>query len=349
MTPAVAVSVSLGQSLPQAWYAGTHEPNGEGLNCSENTIFDLASLTKPLTTTLWCLQLVERGKMSLEDPIGKWVAVESKDLSMCPVWRLMTHTSGLPAHRPYFRGLGPPLLKTGRFSQAKTAIRRMIHETKPEQEAGQKEVYSDLSYLLLEEVCESAHAPLENIWHTLPGHGADALHYRPLSSREPANAYAATEQCPWRRELLQGQVHDDNCWTMGGVGGHAGLFGTLQDVHSLGQQWLAALTTQNNKLGLSQALIDHTVDLSQMHGNGTRVIGWDTPTPGRSSAGRFFGRRSVGHLGFTGTSLWIDPEANIVITLLTNRVSPSRDDIRIRGLRPELHDLLRTWLKGART
>ena len=228
---------------------------------------------------------------------------------------------------------------------AKASIRRMIANTPIVSAAGKSEIYSDLSYLQLEGVAESVDAPLEDCWESLPGHSADQLHFNPLKGEEQDDRmYAATERCPWRRRLLRGEVHDDNCWTMGGVGGHAGLFGRLSDVHSLGLEWLRGLNGQTNSLGLSAALIKETTARSTMLSSGTRVMGWDTPSPGVSTSGQYFGRRSVGHLGFTGTSLWIDPDAEVVMVLLTNRVCPTRANLGIRTLRPTAHNLAWTWL-----
>ena len=200
---------------------------------------------------------------------------------------------------------------------------------------------------MLEMVCESVNESLTTAWRKLPNHADEALHFRPIGEPgEPTNV-AATERCPWRQRLLRGEVHDDNCWTMGGVAGHAGLFGRLRDVHGAGQAWLTALVGGDSGLGVDTDLVQRMVDPGIMHRKGTRVLGWDTPSPGRSSAGRYFGRRSIGHLGFTGTSLWIDPDAEVVVTVLSNRVCPSRDDTRIRRLRPEIHDLVRTILGEA--
>ena len=126
---------------------------------------------------------------------------------------------------------------------------------------------------------------------------------------------------------------------MGGVAGHAGLFGTAEAVYLLARKWLLALNGAADELGLSYDMIQRCVSQRNLHPGGTRVLGWDTPTPGRSSAGLHFGRRSIGHLGFTGTSLWIDPDQDLIIILLTNRVCPTRDDIRIRSLRPDIHNL----------
>ncbi len=304
------------------------------------TVFDLASLTKPLTTHLWCLRLASEGRLDLEAPIGRWLRDLHPALAACPLWRLLNHTTGLPAHREYYAGLGPRVLQTGRHASALIALRRMLHSIEPEQPCGAGEIYSDLGFLLLEEVCERVDGPLRDRWSSLPGHGPDALRFRLLPA-EPDATYAATELCPWRGRLLMGEVHDDNCWTMGGVAGHAGLFGSLGAVHDAGLQWLRAAQGDAAPLDLDPSVVAWSLDRRRAHPRGTRVLGWDTPTPGASTSGSHFGRRSIGHLGFTGTSLWIDPDAEIVVTLLTNRVCPTRSNERLRPFRPALHDAAR--------
>lgn len=144
-------------------------------------------------------------------------------------------------------------------------------------------------------------------------------------------AAAATEDCPWRGGVLQGQVHDDNTWAMGGYAGHAGLFGSIRDV----LQFARVLPRMISSRTLGEAW----TRVSEPTGC-PRTLGWDTPTGPDSSAGRYFGLGTVGHLGFTGTSLWIDPAAGLAVGLLTNRVHPSRDNIAIRALRPKFHDAL---------
>lgn len=337
VAPAIAFAVGRGDGVPHTWYGGRHWPAADAPATSVRTVFDLASLTKPLTTTLWCLRLVEAGELSLDWPIGRLVEVTDRALRNAPIWRLLSHTAGLPAHRAYYRGLGPSVLQTGRFGDARRAVRRMLLGTALECPPGQAEIYSDLGFLLLEMVCEVADRPLAAAWSSLPGHGSQALHFRPLPA-EPAPCCAATERCPWRKRLLVGEVHDDNCWTMGGVGGHAGLFGTLEQVYALSRRFLGLVRGQDTGLGISPELARHAVARERMHPAGTRVLGWDTPTPGASTSGRCFGRRSIGHLGFTGTSVWMDPDADVVMVLLTNRVCPSRENPALRPLRPQLHD-----------
>ena len=155
------------------------------------------------------------------------------------------------------------------------------------------------------------------------------------------HTYAATEDCPWRNRLIVGEVHDDNCWTVGGIAGHAGTFGRIIDVHNVGQQFLAAYHGMANELSIEQDVLRHSFNDRYRIDGRDRVLGWQMRTPGASSTGQLFSDDSFGHLGFTGTSLWIDPKAHIVATILTNRVCPTRDNESIKAFRPRLHDALR--------
>ena len=255
----------------------------------------------------------------------------------------MTHTTGLPAHRAYFHGLLPWVRATRDFSGVAETIRRMVRRTPLEQAPGEQETYSDVGFLLLENVLETVDRPLARVWPTLPLHGPSALHFRPLVSpmdeaRPPLARVALTERSELRGGFMHGEVHDENAWTLGGVAGHAGLFGTADDVVAFGRAVLDTWHGRGEPLGVSTALLREAFSPRWLHPRGTRVLGWDTPSPGASSAGHHFGKRTVGHLGFTGTSIWIDLDAEVLMVLLTNRVCPSRDDIRIRKLRPILHD-----------
>lgn len=349
VAPAIAFGVATLDGPRGAWFAGHHAPGRAGRPCTADSRFDLASLTKPLSTTAWCLRLVASGQLALDQPVGDLVPVQDAALGACPVWRLLNHTTGLPAHRRYYEGLGPTVLRTGRHAQAERALRRMLGATTLDAAPGQREIYSDLGYMMLAWICERVDAPLGSVWRGLPGHGpaAQGLHFRPLPApADDRDAYAPTEQCPWRGRMLQGEVHDDNAWTLGGLAGHAGLFGTLDATLEAALSWLRALSGDDDALGVPAELVSTWCDRRWMHPHGTRVLGWDTPTPGASTSGTQFGRRSIGHLGFTGTSLWIDPSTGVAMALLTNRVCPSRDSAGIRAYRPAVHDAGWAWLRA---
>ncbi len=349
--PALAFAVDQGGHR-QTWFAGDLGPMPGGAPappCDAQTRFDLASLTKPLTTVPWVLRLVSEGRLDLLAPLGDALPGLEGPLARCPLWRLLTHTSGLAAHRPFFQGLAGTVGTAEGAARAKAAVRRMIAGAPLPSAPGAEERYSDLGFLLLEWAAERADAPLAARWPDLPGHGTGRLHFRPRPGPPPTAPYAPTERCPWRGTLLRGEVHDDNAWVIGGVAGHAGLFGTLDATVDAARAWLDAVRGDVALPGVDLAYTTSVLAPKWGHPQGTFQLGWDTPTPGGgSTAGTQFGRRALGHLGFTGTSIWMDVDANVVMVLLSNRVSPTRENQRHRPLRPALHDLGWAWARANR-
>jgi CubicO group peptidase (beta-lactamase class C family) len=166
--------------------------------------------------------------------------------------------------------------------------------------------------------------------------GLEHLFFVDLYSTKTREAdFAATELCPWRNILLEGAVHDDNAYVLGGIEGHAGLFGTAQDVLSLLSELMAAYSGFPCTTVFERNLIQTFL---KRHEHTGRVLGFDTPSPVGSSCGQYFSRETVGHLGFTGTSFWMDLVRKVIIILLTNRVHPSRNNNKIKAFRPKLHD-----------
>jgi len=165
--------------------------------------------------------------------------------------------------------------------------------------------------------------------------GLKNLYFNDLATDRHQAEYAATECCPWRGMLLKGAVHDDNAFAMGGIAGHAGLFGTARDVYGLLATLLAVYQGRQQTSIFRPAIVRTFLDRLP---NAERTLGFDAPAATGASCGRYVSQKSVGHLGFTGTSFWMDLERSIIIILLTNRVHPSRDNIRIRAFRPVLHD-----------
>ena len=216
----------------------------------------------------------------------------------------------------------------------------------------QLEQYHEEGYMILEGVIEVvAKKPLdrfveETVYEPL---GLRHLFFIPLFEGKKRNglSYAATEQCPWRQEIMDGQVHDDNAYVVGGVGGHAGLFGTAQDIHGLLEELLITYHGREGT-GLFEQHVVQTF-LKRQSDTGTWALGFDTPTRPDSSSGRHFSDQSVGHLGFTGTSFWMDLEKEVIIILLTNRIHPSRENERIKDFRPLLHDAVMEAILSAAT
>jgi CubicO group peptidase (beta-lactamase class C family) len=315
-----------------------------------DTVFDLSSLTKPLATTLAIMVLLREGKLRLDDRVSRTVpgfAVYGKD--GVTVRHLLAHCSGLAAWRPFFEEIGR-IEREGRPNfmatrGARDVVYEAIHRERPEHAPGVVAVYSDLGFILLGELVELA------TYQTLADFVRTRL-YRPLGLRqldfvdltrlrrqrlEPdTEAIAPTERCPWRGRVLCGEVHDDNAWAMGGVAGHAGLFGNAADVHALLVALRACARGEPGPFpaGLMREMWRRDGSVA----DSTWALGWDTPSAHGSMAGTRTSPHTIGHLGFTGTSLWIDLERDCHVILLTNRVHPSRRNEGIREIRPQLHD-----------
>jgi CubicO group peptidase (beta-lactamase class C family) len=149
---------------------------------------------------------------------------------------------------------------------------------------------------------------------------------------------APTENCPWRRKILCGEVHDDNAYAIGGVSGHAGLFSSARDIHAFLQRMSQCLEDKDSFL--PRDLVREFLTKDDAVSGSTFALGWDTPSPGKSASGSLFSPRTVGHLGFTGCSIWWDLEKSCHVVLLTNRIHPSRKNDKIKEFRPQIHDLI---------
>jgi len=315
-----------------------------------DTVFDLASLTKPLATTLAVMLLVREGKLRLDDRVSRVIpglAVHGKDA--ITIRQLLAHCSGLAAWRPFYEQIrrveedGRPNFMATRG--ARDFVYEAVHRERPEHPPGTKAVYSDLGFILLGELVElTTHQTLMDFLRTRLYRplGLQYLDFVDLTRKrrerlEPApDAVAPTEKCPWRGKILCGEVHDDNCWAMGGVAGHSGLFGNAACVHAL---LLMLRACSRGEAGpLPASLVREMWRRDGTVPGSVWALGWDMPSPTGSSAGSIISRNAVGHLGFTGTSMWLDPERDCHVILLTNRVHPSRKNEGIKDIRPQLHD-----------
>ncbi len=299
-----------------------------------DTIFDLASLTKPLATSLAVMLLIQNGDLALEQPIGSILpAIRGTAKEKIEVRHLLLHTSGLPAHRPYFKKL-LPLPSANRREQLNDllAAEPLIHEI------GEKTVYSDVGFMFLRWVIETVTgAPLdrfveEMIYQPL---GIFPLYFIRGNADKRKEMFAATQRCPWRESILQGVVSDENAFISDGVDGHAGLFGTARAVGDL----LGELTTvYSGEADRGLFRPEWVRRFFQRDETSGRTLGFDTPTPGASSSGTRFSEQTIGHLGYTGTSFWSDLKMKISVVLLTNRVHPDPENNMIQAFRPEIHN-----------
>jgi CubicO group peptidase (beta-lactamase class C family) len=355
-----------------------------------DTIFDLASLTKPLATTVAFMKLVDTGRVGLDQPISELIEAsplgDKKDLTPR---LLLNHSAGLVDWKPYY-------LKLVEFDprERKKVLRDSIIQEPFVYKPGEGNFYSDLGFMLLEWVIEEREG--ESMPQVL-----DRYFYGPLglkrtffvATREGQNPpqppftkggggregtkggagkgeggvhdtteaadsrfcgndeegfergnkgyskgeFAATENCPWRKEIIQGVVHDENAYAVGGYSGHAGLFGTAEEVHVLVNLLREHYPGKRNDY-LKPETVREFFTRQNIAKESTWALGWDTPTSEDSSSGRYFSENSVGHLGFTGTSIWMDLEKNVIVILLTNRLHPTRNNERIKAFRPKIHD-----------
>jgi len=321
-----------------------------------DTVYDLASLTKALVTSVLVMRAVEQGRLGLDEPL---LAVSETEGPT--VRQTLAHAAGLAAHRPLYERLGPEALR--RPGSMRSRLVALAAKEAPVRAPGSRSVYSDLGFILIGDWLERRlGARLDDLADreifTPSGLGAapsggigpsfvdlaGAAVARPFGGRP----VAPTERCAIRGGLIAGQVHDLNAFAMGGVAGHAGLFGAAGDVAGLAHALCAAWrdTAADGGRPLVSAAVLRELWAPAGIPDSTWRLGWDGPSATGSLAGARIHRRAVGHLGFTGCSLWIDPERETFVAVLSNRVHPTvRDDARFRALRPALNDAA---LDGAR-
>ena len=322
----------------------------EVLPMTADTVFDIASLTSVVGTTTLVMRLVHSGRLKLEDKVVRYLdgfSVFGK--SGISIAHLLTHTSGLAHWVPFYE----ELVRENSSSRmgiltsrgARDYVVNYIVRSQLKFAPGQKQMYSDLGLILLGRLCEvltGLSLDKAVMQYVLQPLGMKNTSYVDLSMIKRRGIHpvkgliAPTEDCPWRKRVLWGEVHDDNAWAMGGIAGHSGLFSTAPDLHLFAAQMLAASRGQSEFLpaeiirGFWQA-VERGEDTSWQ-------CGWDTPSSENGMIESKLNPAAVGVCGFTGCSLWIEPESGIDIVLLTNRIHPSRSNKKIRTFRPQLHD-----------
>ena len=321
----------------------TYEPGSPRVH--DGTIYDLASLTKIIATTSIAMRLVGRGDLSLEARVSEWM----------PEWRegvyadvrvrdLLEHSAGLPGFLPLYK-----------TNKGRDEFRRAIAALAPEYPPRQGTIYSDLGFIVLGQVIESVSSdPLDALYQAFHGEAGlpASLGYPPpaqaagvVQAAGEAQAFrpaspdiAPTEFDAWRGRLLVGEVHDENAFALGGAAPHAGLFGTAGDVGAFGR---LVLRTFREETALGTPELMRTFARRSTVPGSSRALGWDTMMP-TSSCGTKMTPQAIGHTGFTGTSLWLDPARDLYFVLLSNRVHPARDQnrVRIQNARRAFHDAL---------
>jgi CubicO group peptidase (beta-lactamase class C family) len=334
--PAAAAEVGRrdGPVWCRAFGALTYE--ADAVETTTDTIFDLASLTKVIATTTLVMRGIDEGSLTLEarvrDLLPEW---RGEDRDTVTVRDLLTHSSGLPAYLPFFRD------HTGRVE-----FEPAICQTPLEYAPRTQSLYSDLGFILLGFLLEDAAGRGRRAAGRFDPAATLAAQFRrvatyitpePLAFNPPRTwreRTAPTEIDQWRGRLLTGEVHDENTWALGGAAGHAGLFGTAAAVGGFARALLH--TIGGHDLLARSATCREFIRRSGVPGS-SRALGWDTMLP-TSSCGTRMSASAIGHTGFTGTSLWIDWERDLYVVLLTNRVHPSRENNRLKAIRPAFHD-----------
>lgn len=324
-----AVTAEVGDDRGRLWqYARGTLAIGDATAVTPDTVFDLASLTKVLATTTLALRVQAQDRLDLSWPVTKvgpaWTA---SDRSVVTIRDLFEHASGLPAYRPYYRTIA-----------GRSAYERAIAAEPLEYAPRSQAIYSDLGFIQLGfAIADVREQPVDvqfADWLADAGIAAEIAFAIPTSWH---SRIAATEVDAWRGRLIRGEVHDENGYALGGVAGHAGLFGTADAVGAIARWWLTRLRGMDDPAtGVTAASARRFAERSTVPGS-SRAIGWDTMLP-TSSCGSRWSPSAIGHTGFTGTSLWLDPARNRYAVLLTNRVHPTRAGDRMTSIRRDFHD-----------
>ncbi len=309
-----------------------------------DTLYDVASLTKAVVTTVVAMTEVAAGRLRLEDPVVGLLPELAREgepeRARITVRHLLCHASGLPAHRPFWRQAGPGA--AARQDVATWSAREPL-----ERSPGAGSVYSDLGFILLGCLLErTAGERLDRLAEAriVRPLGLPSTMFLPIDDADlrtrllAARSVAATQLCPERGRVLVGEVDDLNAFAMNGVAGHAGLFSTAADLSAIAGALCAAFRGRGGLVDRDVVRLFWTP--SGVPGSTWR-LGWDGPAPAGSQAGARLARTAVGHLAFTGCSIWIDPLRETWVVLLANRVHPHvPTDDRFRAFRPAVHDAI---------
>jgi len=341
VTPGAAAAVfRLDDDAASHLFVAGHHGWDEGMPRvrTSTTIYDLASLTKVLSTTALAALACSRGVLDLDEaPWEGWPDVT--------VRHVLLHRSGLCAWQPFFEDAIAH--RVVGLAQGRDVVIEAVLGHAPDTAPDTVTVYSDLGFIALGALLETRlGGRLDHLFDTLvaPRFGTASLSYVPLFEQGYHPRYvdvAPTELCAWRGRALQGQVHDDNAFAMGGIAGHAGLFGSVLDVMRAARCLLGDIVSPRDAWGETIAQLAREGD--------ERALGFDRATPGGSTGGAL-SADAVGHLGFTGTSLWLDPShpgGPAAFVLLTNRVHKRRDGEGIKALRQDFHHLAAELLRSS--
>jgi CubicO group peptidase (beta-lactamase class C family) len=359
-SPGAAVVVGRGERVLFEGYYGTLAP-GEA-RVTADTVYDLSSLTKPLATLACVLLVAADRRTSLAEPLHRLlpeIVGDGRDHRRreITVRHALGHCTGLPARGLYFEKLAEAERRESRSLVATEEGSRRIVAMACEEAflapPGHLVTYSDVGYILLGEWLERASGRrlddlfAEKLAAPLGLQDAGFMRFGVSTAKRKAGLerIAPTDRCSWRGRVVRGEVQDENAFAMGGVAGHAGLFSTGIEAHRLVAAFVRSYDSSDG-LFPREGVRECFAGPGSVVVGSTWSLGWDTPTAGASSAGRRISPRSFGHLGFTGTSVWIDLDRGVHVVLLTNRVHPDKDNSRIRTMRPRVHDAVFETLDG---
>lgn len=308
---------------------------------SPESVYDLASVTKILSTTLLAMVFFESGRLDLDAPLADiWPGDVPEDKKELTPRLLLCHSSGLAAWRPFYETLEklPP-------ENRRAAAAEAILNDPPECRPGERGIYSDLNFILLGFILENLGGRRQDELfdeHVARPLGLTRTGYRAEDrpGAVPLVDVVPTEIAPRRGGLIHGLVHDDNAASLGGVAGHAGLFGPVREVWKIIKSLADLLWDRPGEKIVSSETFELFRQRAGLAPNWPYALGFDQLEEEGSSAGRYFSRDSIGHLGFTGTSLWYDPQRDAAVILLTNRVHPTAENQALKAFRPGLHDLV---------
>lgn len=327
--PGASLSVVHGGKLVALKAMGRFTYDAGSPAVSSETIYDLASLTKVVCTATMCMLLLELGKFDPEMRVVEIVpefAGDDDRRSRVTLAHLLAHSSGLPAYERLYQ-------------QARDAahILQLACQVPLMADPGTQAEYSDIGFIVLGAALERlAGEPLDGFFarEIATPLGMEWTRFCPPASWTRFIPPSLDDR-EFRNRVVRTEVNDENAWVMGGIAAHAGLFGTAHDL----ARFAACILDEGRPIVHHPETVGRFTHRTELPPGSSRTLGWDTPTP-PSQAGRYFGKRAFGHLGYTGTSLWIDPERQLAVTLLTNRTWPDRHNQKIKTVRPSFHDAI---------
>ncbi len=301
--------------------------------------YDLASLTKIIFTASQSMIYFSEFKSELELPLKK----------VLPWWKhrstpeqLLSHTAGLEWWLPMYKKLKGPLDPDARWVQMKKQLAKVKSARR------KHAVYSDIDLWMMGAFLEERlELRLEEMWDLLSERFAlpDIFFHPGNKPRFKRALYAPTERCTWRKKILHGEVHDENTWALAGVAPHAGLFGDIQSVSRWGLELRKAYLGESDLFG-DPTMVRYFTGRRTKRAVGDWGLGFMKPSRPKTSCGKYFSLNSFGHTGFTGTSIWFDPKKDLLVTILSNRVHPTRENKSFLQLRPQIHDWVVESLGG---